>query len=70
MLPLFAIVNFGLKVLDILPKAFKLSVVLRLKCLNQKLDMEFSLVIGLKITCIDTRYFARLTLVGKFSNLI
>ena len=33
MLPVSAIVYFGLEVLDILPKAFKLSMVLRLKCL-------------------------------------
>ena len=30
-----------------------------------KLDMESSLVIELKITCVDTRYFVRLTPAGN-----
>jgi hypothetical protein len=70
MLPLFAIVSFGLEVLNILLKPFKLSMVFRLKCLNQKLDIEFSLVIELKIAFIDIGYFVGLTPTEKFSNSI
>jgi hypothetical protein len=32
--------------------------------------MEFSLVIELKITCVDTGYFVELTPAEKFSNSI
>ena len=32
--------------------------------------MEFSLVIELKIACVDTRYFVGLTPVEKLTNLI
>ena len=35
-----------------------------------KLDMESSLVIELKIACVDTVYFVGLTPVGKLSNPI
>jgi hypothetical protein len=31
-----------------------------------KLDIEFSLVVELKLVVVDTRYFFRLTLAGNF----
>ena len=45
MIPMFILVSVGLEVLDILPLAFKLSVVLRLKCSPKiKLDMVSRLI--------------------------
>ena len=57
MLPLPVIVSFCLEVLYTLSLAFKL-------------DMESSMVIELKIACIDTGYFCWTNPYRKLSNLI
>ena len=62
MLPLSVIVSFGLKVLNILSKAFQIKRGAQVKMHSLiKLDMESSLVIELKIAFVDTRCFVGLT---------